>query len=237
MKINEKYALLTGVSGGIGKFLLQSLLDSGVYVIGTSKQGKKLEGIKSEFKNYENKLYLIPADLSQISEVKELCSVIKSKIGHIDIIINNAGIFHFKKLKEITDKMVFDSFMVNVQAPMLICRSFTSSMIENKWGRIINICSSSAYNGGGTPRHCVYSSTKHALLGFSRALDEELRQYNIRVGSVSPAGVNTDMVKNRDDLDSNTFMSPQFVADAVMFLLLSDGPGIIYELYIHRLNR
>jgi short-subunit dehydrogenase len=75
------------------------------------------------------------------------------------------------------------------------------------------------------------------LLGFSRALDDELREYNIRVGTVSPAGVRTDMVAERFDIDHTTFMSPDEVAEAVMYLVTADGPGIVYEMRIWRMNR
>ena len=77
--------------------------------------------------------------------------------------------------------MLQSSYEVNVFAPFKISRQFVPAMIKKKWGRIINICSSSSYFGGGTPRHCLYTGTKHALLGFSKALDDELREYNIHL--------------------------------------------------------
>ena len=94
-----------------------------------------------------------------------------------------------------------------------------------------------ALTGGGTAGHTVYSSTKHALLGFSRALDEEVRNFNIRVGTISPAGVATEMVKNRTDLDQNSMMSTTEVADAVLYLLKSQGKGIVYEMRMWRMLR
>ena len=75
------------------------------------------------------------------------------------------------------------------------------------------------------------------MLGLTRALDEELREHNIRVGSVSPAGVYTDMMKNRTDLDHSSFMSTDDVADAVMYLISSEGPGITYEMRMWRHKR
>ena len=84
--------------------------------------------------------------------------------------------------------MLKESYEINVFAPFKLTRHFVPYMIKKQWGRIVNICSSSAYFGGGTPKHCLYVGTKHALLGFSRALDDELRQHNIRVGTVSLLG-------------------------------------------------
>ena len=110
-------------------------------------------------------------------------------------------------------------------------------MVKNKWGRIINICSSSSYNGGGGPKHCVYSSTKHALLGFSRALDEEYRLKNIRIGTVSPAGVKSKMTSSRKDILQSSLMESKEVTEAIMYLLLSSGKGIVYEMRIWRMLR
>ena len=78
---------------------------------------------------------------------------------------------------------------------------------------------------------------KARFAGFSRALDEELRSKNIRVGTVSPAGVATDMMVGRDDLDHSSFMSADEVADAVMFMLENVGEGIVYEMRMWRKSR
>ena len=235
--LEGRTCLLTGASRGIGKSILNNLLEIGVNVIVTSKNESILRSICKDLTSFKSQIDIIPANLADVSEVNQLCQLIEERRYNIDIIINNAGILDFRLLNDFEDKDIIESFMINVQSPMIICRNLMNNMIKNKWGRIINICSSSAYFGGGSPGHCVYASTKHALLGFSRALDEELRQYNIRVGTVSPAGVKTDMVKNRKDIDPESLMSPEQVADAVMFLLKAKGNGIVYELYLHRLKR
>ena len=114
-------------------------------------------------------------------------------------------------------------------------------MKQNRNGSVINICSSSAYHGGGKEGHTVYSATKHALLGFSRALDDEVRKSNVRVSSISPAGVNTQMMKKRlknsRDINRNSLMTTQEVSDALLFLLKSNGRGIVYEMRLSRMLR
>ena len=236
--LSSRKALVTGASRGIGKEIVGLLLKEGVTVIATSLSQKNLSLLYDEFEDYSDQLTLISADLNNNEDINFLCDGVERRLeGNLDIIVNNAGILNFELLSDSSDEMIEKSFAINVFAPIKICRRFTQGMVENKWGRIINMCSSSSYTGGGSPRHCVYSATKHALLGFSRALDEELRNNNVRVGTVSPAGVSTDMVKARIDIEKRTLMSPLDVAEAVLYLLSSDGPGIVYELRLWRMHR
>lgn len=235
--IKGKKALVTGASRGIGRTITESLLEAGAVVTGTARQPAGLNALAKDLVTYKDRFSVISADLGEQEDVQRLCETVQQRTGGLDIIVNNVGVFYFELLSGSTDEMLTYSFSVNVFAPFRICRYFAPSMIQKRWGRIINICSSSAYSGGGTPRHCIYSATKHALLGFSRALDEELREYNIRVGTVSPAGVATDMIAEREDLDPASLMSPIDVAEAVMYLVTSDGSGIVYEVRIWRMHR
>ena len=235
--LKDKKCLVTGASRGIGKSIVKNLLDSGAIVAATASNQESLNNLKEDLSHYGSNLVIFKADLSISKELDSLCESVNRELGDIDILVNNAGILYLQSLQDSTDKILRKSFEVNYFSAFALCRFFTPAMIKNKSGSIINICSSSSYTGGGAPEHAVYASTKHALLGLTRALDEELRQHSIRVGSVSPAGVATDMMKDRADLDHTSFMSSEDVADAVMYLLQSTGPGIVYEMRMWRSNR
>ena len=235
--MENKVALVTGASRGIGRAIVKQLLGSGVSVCATASTDQGLSSLANEFSDHYGKLHLFPADLKSSVAVQELCASISDQVGHVDVLINNAGVLHLQDIEGSSESVLRNSFEVNFFAPFAITRYFVGSMIKKRSGTIINICSSSSYTGGGAPGHCIYASTKHALLGFSRALDEELRPHNIRVGTVSPAGVSTDMMLRRDDLDHSTFMTPEEVADAVMFLINSCGEGIVYEMRMWRKSR
>tara|TARA_B110000003_G_C16650170_1_gene533817 strand:- start:793 stop:1500 length:708 start_codon:yes stop_codon:yes gene_type:complete len=233
----NKICLITGASKGIGWSIVKRLLESGAIVCATSSNSQNLSNLKNDFDQYKENLHTFIADLTSTSDVNNLCESVSKKIGDIDILINNAGVLHLESLENSSDELLRKSFEVNFFAPFALTRFFSKSMVEKKQGCIINICSSSSYTGGGAPEHCIYASTKHALLGFSRALDEELRSSNIRVGTISPAGVSTDMMGDRADLDHTSFMTADEVAAGVMFLLNSDGQGIVYEMRMWRKNR
>lgn len=235
--MKNRVCLVTGASRGIGKCLVKKLLENGYIVCATSSNVNKLSLLKEEVSDYERNLHLFTADLSKPLEVKALCEAVNEEVGDIDVLVNNAGVLHLESLENSSDELLRKSFEVNFFAPFALTRYFSNSMVKKKSGAIINMCSSSSYTGGGAPEHCIYASTKHALLGLSRALDEELRSSNIRVGTVSPAGVSTDMMGDRDDLDHSTFMTVEEVADAVMFLLNGNGQGIVYEMRMWRRNR
>lgn len=235
--MKNKICLVTGASRGIGRSVVERLLESGAVVCATARNIDGLNRLKSDFSKYKEKLNIFQADLSSHSDVYTLCNSVRNDIGNVEILVNNAGVLHLETLGASTEDLLRLSFEINVFAPFALTRYFSQSMIEKNEGAIINVCSSSSYTGGGAPKHCIYASTKHALLGFSRALDEELRSHNIRVGTVSPAGVATEMMTNRADLDHSTFMSSSEVADAIMYMLKSDGQGIVYEMRMWRKNR
>lgn len=235
--MKNKICLVTGASRGIGRSVVERLLESGAVVCATARNIDGLNRLKSDFSKYKENLHIFQADLSCHSDVINLCESVKTDIGDVDILVNNAGVLHLESLGNSTEELLRVSFEVNVFAPFALARYFSKAMIKRNKGAIINVCSSSSYTGGGAPEHCIYASTKHALLGFSRALDEELRSHNIRIGTVSPAGVATEMMTERADLDHSTFMTSDEVADAIMYMLENDGQGIVYEIRMWRKNR
>ena len=235
--MSGKKCLVTGASRGIGKSIVRRLLEAGSIVVASASTDEGLTALKLEFSGFGDNLLIIKADLSLQLEVELLCQSVTAAVGEIDVLINNAGILCLESLQNSSDELLRKSFEVNFFSAFALSRYFSRAMVSNKNGSIINVCSSSAYTGGGAPEHSIYASTKHALLGLTRALDEELRQYNIRVGSVSPAGVATEMMSGRQDLDHTSFMTADDVAKSVMYLLEADGPGIVYELRMWRMNR
>lgn len=238
-KINNltKFALITGVTGDIGKAIVKNFLENNIHVVGISKSEQKQKKLLSELKKYKNNIDLINIDLEKVNLLEQKLKKIKNKFGIPNFIIHCAGIFKHKNLEKHTNREIIEIFNLNVLSSIFISKYFINDLKKARKGKIINICSSSAYNGGGNYGHSIYSSTKHALLGFSRGLDEEVRELNIRIGTVSPAGVTGKMTNNRTDIVKSSLMEPKEVANAVDYLIKADGKGIIYEIRIWRMNR
>ena len=216
--MKSKTALVTGASGGIGKAICEALEAEGIKVAKTSTSVE--DGIICDLRY----------------DVMHLCHAVLKEIGIPDIIVNCAGILPRGKLDEMTDELIQDAMHINLIAPIRIIRFFLPQMMERKSGYIINIGSSSAYEGAAAKR-TIYSATKHAILGFTRALADEVWEYGIRVSIISPASVNTAMHIDTPAYDRDSLILPKELAEAVIYLLKSDGPGIVNELRINRFKR
>jgi len=212
----HRTALVTGASGGIGRAICASLEAKGIKVCKTSTSVE--DGILADLRY----------------DIYHLCHAVLREIGTPDIIINSAGSLPRESIIKTTDEEIHDAFAVNVFSVMRICRFFLSNMMERRSGYIINIGSSSCY--AAAANRSLYAATKHALLGFTRALDAEVWKYGIRVHIISPESVNTSMHIDTPTYDRETLILPQELADAVMYLLKAEGPGIVTELKINRLG-
>ena len=130
-------------------------------------------------------------------------------------------------------------FSVNVKAAFVLCKEFSQGMISQKWGRIINIASSSAY--AGFKNTSIYCSSKHALLGLSRSLHSELKEHNVRTFCVSPGPIKTsmghDIVKNENpDERFDSFMNPNEIAEFIAYLVSFDNEMVSEEIRLSRID-
>ena len=233
--LNAKNCLLTGATGGLGQELAAKLVINGCNLFLTARNEKKLNKLTSLLqKQTENKIkiYYKSADLSKSDDVKDLIKYVKKKFNSIDILINCAGVFQVNFLKDTNLADFEKSFNVNMKAPFMLCKEFSQDMIKKRWGKIVNIGSSSSYNG--YKKTSIYCATKHALLGFSRSLVDELKKYNVRTFCVSPGSIKTNMAKKLVEQDFDTFLDPKEVAEAILFVISHDNEMMIDELKLNR---
>ena len=174
----------------------------------------------------------LPGDLLDDTYVQSCVDRTVETFGGLDILINNAGVALSKPFGETTIED-FDRVMAtNVRAPFILIRSALPHLRKAR-GRVINIASVVAHKG--YPLQSAYAASKHALLGLSKSLANELYEDGVRVHVISPGGVYTDMAKvARPDLSPDGLISAAEVADAVMFLLSLDKNAVIDEICLHR---
>ena len=232
--INNKNALITGATGAIGFEIAKVLLkqEYNLFITGTNESvlSRNLEHLK---KSGTGRVFGIPCDLKHKKNVYSLVSAAKKKYKNFDVLINSAGIFPQKEFFEINDSELNNIFNVNIVSPFILTREIAKDMKIKNWGRIVNIGSSSSYYGfkGGS----VYCATKHAILGFTRALHEELKQYNIRCYCISPSSTKSKMGQETIGQDYTTFLDADDIAKYVAFTISFDSNIMTEEIFLKRM--
>lgn len=219
--LGGKRVVVTGASQGIGNFIARELSKYGATVIAVARTASKLEKLQSEVPN----IIPVPVDLTDW----EATQTALSKVGPIDLLVNNAAMAVLEPVGEIKPDTFDMTFATNVKAAINVSQVCIKSMKERKIpGAIVNI--SSQAGTAALDRHAVYGASKAALDQLTRAMALELGPFNIRVNSVSPTVTNTpmSMVGWSDPEKANAmkskillgrFAEPQEVSDAVLFLL------------------
>ena len=226
--LTGKTALVTGGGGGIGREIATRLKAAGANVAICGRNVEKLEAAAHAIGG----ALTLPGDLLDDTYVQSCVDRTVETFGGLDILINNAGVALSKPFGETTIED-FDRVMAtNVRAPFILIRSALPHLRKAR-GRVINIASVVAHKG--YPLQSAYAASKHALLGLSKSLANELYEDGVRVHVISPGGVYTDMVRvARPDLSPDGLISAAEVADAVMFLLSLDKNAVIDEICLHR---
>ncbi len=232
----NKNCLIVGASGGIGSEISKKIAEQNhnLFLIGRNKN--KLLKLKNEIrkKNKSIKIELGVIDLTNDKSISKVIKKIREKFHSIDILINTAGIFIVKSLHASSLEEFDTSYKINIRAPFIFCQEFSKDMKKKKWGRIVNLGSSSSYNG--FKNGVIYCSTKHSLLGLSRALFAELKESGIRTFCISPGSSQTKMGKISKEQNFNTFLNPKEIADYVSFVISFDKELISEEIRLNRIR-
>jgi len=231
--LKGKNCLITGATGALGSELAHQLSDKGCNLLLTGRDSDKLLSLTKELDEFSKGLTncWVSEDLTYPYAVEEL---IKSadRVFDIDILINSAGAFMIKDIEKVSNIDLETHIQLNVTSPYQLCQYFSKGMKKRKWGKIVNIGSSSSYSGfkGGS----LYCMTKHAILGMSRALYEELKEYNVQVMCVSPGSMQSEMAKISVDQDFSTFLRPEAVAEQIVNAICMDNDMVCKELRLDR---
>ena len=188
----NKIAIVTGGSRGIGRAIVESLARKGIKVIANyNKSEEKANELKEKLAKENIIIDIFKADVSKRADVKEMIDFVINKYGKIDILINNAGISQEKMFQDITDEDWEEIVKVNLYSVFCVTQEVIKNMLKNKEGCIINISSIYGINGGSCA--VAYSATKAGIDGMTKALAKELGPSNIRVNSIAPGCMDTDM--------------------------------------------
>ena len=192
-----KTVLVTGGSRGIGKCLVENLAIEGYNVVlNYNKSEKQAKEIKKELEGKGYKIEIFKANISKREEVKKLVKFTINKFKNIDVLINNAGIAKIQMFNDITDEDWDEMIGTNLNSVFYTTQETLPNMIHNKNGCIINI--SSIWGIVGASCEVAYSVSKAGVIGMTKSLAKELGPSNIRVNSIAPGVIDTDMNSNLD---------------------------------------
>lgn len=187
-----KVAIVTGASRGIGREIAKTLAKKGIKVIANyNKSEEKAKELQKELEKENMQIDIFKADVSKRQEVKKLVQYTLEKYRKIDILINNAGIAEYKIFTDETDEDWNKVINNNLYSAFIMSQEVIANMIHNKTGCIINI--SSVWGMVGSSLEVIYSVSKAGMDGLTKALAKELGPSNIRVNSIAPGAIDTDM--------------------------------------------
>ena len=231
--LNDKIAIVTGASRGIGSDIAKALTESGAYVIGTATSQTGADIIKDSLQEKGEGRVL---DVNNANEIAELVDDVIKKHNGIHILVNNAGITKDNLLIRMKDDEWDDVLYTNLKGTFKICKSTIKIMMKQRYGRIINISSVVAISGN--PGQTNYAASKAGMIGFTKSLAKEVASRNITVNCIAPGFIATDMTDHlSDDIQSSLVSGIPLqrlgklreISNSVVFLASEGGSYITGE--------
>ena len=231
--LEDKVALVTGASRGIGRAIARDLADRGAVVaINFRKSAEQAEQLRKEIARAGGECCILQGDVSDRTEARRVIRELIEVYGRLDLLINNAGITRDRTIRKMTDEDWLAVIETNLNSMFYTTSAAIPAMIEQKYGRIVNIASFSGQAGNFGQAN--YAASKGGIIAFTKVLALELARYNITANVVAPGFTATEMlgpvpedvlaqICNRIPL--HRFAQPEEIARAVSFLVC-DGDYI-----------
>lgn len=233
-----KQAFVTGATRGIGRAIALGLAKAG-FTVGfcyqsSHNEAESLLKLLSEC----NGGYAFPFDLNCTDRLGELSKQVLEKMPEVSVLVNNAGVSSYSLFQDVTETEFHRVFSINFESAFFLTKEFVPGMIRRKNGRIINI--SSIWGQTGASCEVLYSSSKAALIGFTKGLAKELAPSGITVNCVSPGVVDTDMMTKfsgdermmiAEEIPCGRFATADEVASAVTYLASEEAAFITGQVF------
>ncbi|OWY23833.1 SDR family NAD(P)-dependent oxidoreductase [Sphingobacteriales bacterium UPWRP_1] len=208
------FAVITGATKGIGRALTRRFASEGFDLAVCARNKMELQQLKTDLEQHNPTIRVVytATDMGNKNEVLAFAEMVNKECPAIDVLINNAGLFLTNPVLREPDGLLEQMMAINLYGPYHLTRALLPKMTGQKSGHIFNICSVASLIGF---EDCVsYTASKHALYGFSKALRQEMKAFNIKVTSVLPGAVYTASWES-SDVNSGRIMAPEDIADAV----------------------
>lgn len=191
--LNGKVAVVTGSGSGIGRGCAVRLAEDNAAIAVWDLNGDGAAETVRLIEEADGKAIAIVADCSDKAAIKAAADETRAKLGPVSILVNNAGIAPFTAFLDIEDEEFDKVIRINLRGPWLVTKELVPDMLEAKWGRIINITSSSTQTG--SPMQSHYVASKGGLFGMTKALALELGKTGVTVNLIPPGSIDTPMLR------------------------------------------
>ncbi|MEA2434990.1 MAG: hypothetical protein QOG54_2447 [Actinomycetota bacterium] len=230
MEFHGSTAVVTGASRGLGVYIAETLARKGCRLALAARSEDELQSVTARIQSMGVRAIGIPTDVSDRDALQNLVDRTNAEIGPIDILVNNAGIEKYSDFVNYDLDTIERIIRVNVVSPEWLTRLVVPQMVERGRGHVVNIASVAGKTA--VPFNTIYSSSKHALVGFSWSLREELKPKGVGVSVVCPgfvaeSGMFADWSGGRKPPAASRPVSPQQVADATVKAIEEDIAEII----------
>ncbi|WP_293925052.1 3-ketoacyl-ACP reductase [Sphingobacterium sp. UBA6320] len=214
--IAGKKALVTGGARGLGKATALALAKEGVHVAITGRNEEQLKLTVNELKGLGVTATYAVFDISNLTAVQQAIEQLNQSFGQFDIVINNAGIASFGSLMEMSPDTWTDIINTNVLGSYYVTKAILPQLIQKNEGDIIFVSSTAGLNGA--PTTSAYSASKFAVIGMADSLMREVRKHNIRVCTLMPSTIASDMSKELGLTDGNpeSVLQPEDFAELII---------------------
>lgn len=218
-RLQNKVAVITGASAGIGQASARKLMHEGAFLVLTARRRDRLDQLQAEAKQLGLKAVSVVGDAREEETARRTAEEATKAFGRIDILINNAGVGNYKNLVDTSAEDYAEMMDSNMRTTFLFTRHIAPVMIKQRSGLILMISSMAGVYG--FPGEAAYCATKFAQVGFAQGLDKELRPHGIKVGTINPGGVKTEFAigkgRTEQGIAESGMLEAEDVAEAVLF--------------------
>ena len=221
--LNNRVALVTGGSRGIGRAIAVSLAEAGASIaVNYREKAAEARNVAETIRGAGGRAMAVGADVSRAAEVAAMMAAVERDLGPVDVLINNAGIGLVRTVDDLTEDDFDRTIAVNLKSVFLCTQAVVPGMRARQWGRIVNISSGAARGAGGVGPH--YNASKAGMEGMTRGYAARLVKDGITVNAVAPSLIETDMVRSGvasspARIPLGRFGTPEECAQAVLMVI------------------